>query len=589
MKKVIVSAIVAAISVFSFKASAQGVALNTTGAKADTSAMLDIASTSKGLLAPRMTTAQKSAIVTPATGLLIYQTDGTSGFYYYNGTAWVAVQSAGSSTIAMVNTNASGYLSTAIGYNTTASGLYSTAIGNSTIASGVNSTAMGSSTKASGTYSTAMGTSTTASGSTSTAMGFNTTANSAFETVLGQYNDVAASPSSNSWTGTAADRILTVGNGTNASNLKSALVILQNGNTGIGTSTPTNLLHLNSATSGALKIVDGTQGAGKVLTSDANGVATWATAAGGGFFKVSPTDTTQIIYSNANNYNKNFIIGADSVNTPSFASAEPPFPFQYYSKTMFIPSLSAFRTGAIGMSSYQNWNLTNIGQYSFASGVNTNASGNASTAMGNGTTAYGAYSTAMGKGTIASGANSTAMGNGTTASGDYSTAMGVQTTAKSFAEVAIGQFNDVLGSTSSTGWTGTANDRVFTVGTGISSGAKNYTAFSVLQDGSVKIGSNGSNNKVVYTATAALVSNNGGNPPTTVTVTITHNQNISGNQIVVANVSNAANGSTGSTYTDAFGVTIANVKANSFDAVIYRIGGTGWGQTPILNYTITAQ
>ncbi|WP_415325836.1 hypothetical protein [Chryseobacterium sp. MMS23-Vi53] len=47
------------------------------------------------------------------------------------------------------------------------------------------------------------------------------------------------------------------------------------GNVGIGTSSPTNLLHLNSSTNGALKIVDGTQGADKVLTSDANGVATW--------------------------------------------------------------------------------------------------------------------------------------------------------------------------------------------------------------------------------------------------------------------------------------------------------------------------
>ncbi|MCW3110028.1 MAG: hypothetical protein JWQ09_4534, partial [Segetibacter sp.] len=46
-------------------------------------AILDIASTTKGVLLPRMTTAQRNAIVSPATGLLIYQTDGTPGFYYY--------------------------------------------------------------------------------------------------------------------------------------------------------------------------------------------------------------------------------------------------------------------------------------------------------------------------------------------------------------------------------------------------------------------------------------------------------------------------------------------------------------------------
>jgi hypothetical protein len=51
-------------------------------------AMLDVSSTTKGILIPRMTAVQKSAISSPATGLLIYQTDGTPGFYYYNGSAW---------------------------------------------------------------------------------------------------------------------------------------------------------------------------------------------------------------------------------------------------------------------------------------------------------------------------------------------------------------------------------------------------------------------------------------------------------------------------------------------------------------------
>ncbi len=52
------------------------------------SALLDISSTSKGLLIPRMTSTQRNAIITPATGLLIYQTNNTPGFYFYNGTAW---------------------------------------------------------------------------------------------------------------------------------------------------------------------------------------------------------------------------------------------------------------------------------------------------------------------------------------------------------------------------------------------------------------------------------------------------------------------------------------------------------------------
>src|SRR5438067_5161014 len=46
-------------------------------------AILDLTSTTKGALLPRMTTAQRNAISSPATGLLIYQTDGAAGFYYY--------------------------------------------------------------------------------------------------------------------------------------------------------------------------------------------------------------------------------------------------------------------------------------------------------------------------------------------------------------------------------------------------------------------------------------------------------------------------------------------------------------------------
>lgn len=59
------------------------------------SAMLDISSTTKGLLIPRMTTAQRTAISLPAAGLMVYQTDGDPGVYYNSGTPglpnWVAV------------------------------------------------------------------------------------------------------------------------------------------------------------------------------------------------------------------------------------------------------------------------------------------------------------------------------------------------------------------------------------------------------------------------------------------------------------------------------------------------------------------
>ncbi|MDQ6764439.1 MAG: hypothetical protein M3015_17700, partial [Bacteroidota bacterium] len=51
---------------------AQNVSINATGSNADTSAMLDVSSTTSGFLMPRMTTAQQNAIILPATGLLIF-------------------------------------------------------------------------------------------------------------------------------------------------------------------------------------------------------------------------------------------------------------------------------------------------------------------------------------------------------------------------------------------------------------------------------------------------------------------------------------------------------------------------------------
>lgn len=62
----------------------------------DNSAALHVESTSQGVLIPRMTQVQRDAVATPATGLLIYQTDGSSGFYYYNGSAWVTFGSGSS-------------------------------------------------------------------------------------------------------------------------------------------------------------------------------------------------------------------------------------------------------------------------------------------------------------------------------------------------------------------------------------------------------------------------------------------------------------------------------------------------------------
>jgi hypothetical protein len=68
-------------------ANTQNVAINNNGASANTSAMLDINSTTKGMLIPRMNSQQRGQIVTPAEGLIVYDTD-TKGFWYYSNNTW---------------------------------------------------------------------------------------------------------------------------------------------------------------------------------------------------------------------------------------------------------------------------------------------------------------------------------------------------------------------------------------------------------------------------------------------------------------------------------------------------------------------
>lgn len=53
-------------------------------------------------------------------------------------------------------------------------------------------------------------------------------------------------------------------------------IITSSGSVGIGTTAPTARLDINNGTdNGAIRIIDGTQGEGKVLTSNSNGIGTW--------------------------------------------------------------------------------------------------------------------------------------------------------------------------------------------------------------------------------------------------------------------------------------------------------------------------
>ncbi len=54
-------------------------------------AVLDVASTTQGFLPPRMTNAQRTAIVSPAVGLIVYCTDVTEGLWVYKSTGWTFI------------------------------------------------------------------------------------------------------------------------------------------------------------------------------------------------------------------------------------------------------------------------------------------------------------------------------------------------------------------------------------------------------------------------------------------------------------------------------------------------------------------
>ncbi|MCS6978748.1 MAG: hypothetical protein NZM15_01440, partial [Flavobacteriales bacterium] len=83
----------------------QNVGINTDGSSPDASAILDIKSTDRGLLVPRVSltnVSSASPVSSPATGLLVYNTNATvtgghgAGFYYWNGTQWVRLDASNS-------------------------------------------------------------------------------------------------------------------------------------------------------------------------------------------------------------------------------------------------------------------------------------------------------------------------------------------------------------------------------------------------------------------------------------------------------------------------------------------------------------
>ncbi len=155
-------------------------------------------------------------------------------------------------------------------------------------------------------------------------------------------------------------------------------------------------------------------------------------------------------------------------------------------KLIWYGSKGAFRAGVSGVA---QWNTSDVGQGSFASGISTRASGIGSTAMGNLSEATGLNTTALGYNSAATGETSTAIGNQAEALGVSAMSIGTQT-------FASGPFSTALGNTArATGESAIAIGNVAEA-TGQNSIALGYNVSTNGRTGSVIIGDRSSNRYV---------------------------------------------------------------------------------------------
>ncbi len=500
--------LIIAILFFATSAMAQ-VAINTSGNNPDASAMLEVTSTSKGLLIPRMTAAQRGQIANPATGLLVYQTDGTTGFYYNAGTPSAANWIQLSSTLITELEDADNDTKVQVEESADEDKIRFDIGGSEKVIidnngnMGIGTTSPNSKLDVNGTLRLSSGV------NDGEQIEWRTNASRHWN--IDQYEDDL--------------RFFTEDN--SDANGATRITFTESGQVGIGFSNPTNKLEVNGSLKVGAYVLPSTDGTnGQILKTNGSGALSWA----------NDNNTTHLwSESNGNVYRSSGKVGIGT-STPSaklqvvngallFSGTTGSTPTSGAStRMMWIPAKAAFRAGVV---TGTQWDNSNIGDYSFASGYNTKASDYYSTAMGNNTIASGISSTAMGKYSIASGNYSTAIGKSTTASSDFATAMGLittasgysstaigrettasgysstamgrettasghecttmgyLTTAKSYCETAIGYNNTDYTPASTNSWN--TSDRLFVIGNGTSSSAKS-NAMVVLKNGNTGIG-----------------------------------------------------------------------------------------------------
>lgn len=226
-------------------------------------------------------------------------------------------------------------------------------------------------------------------------------------------------------------------------------------NVGIGTTTPETRLHLV----GSIKIADGTQGSGKVLTSDANGLASWQAASG----SVSDTDdwtlngnivTDQHFIGTTNN--KPLKIKVNNVDAGNINNSNASIFMGYQSGTGITTGQgnTAFGNGAM--------QSTTSGHLNTAMGFNalfSNTTSNGNLAAGQAalySNTTGGFNTAVGQNALVNnttGELNSALGSGAdVSSGTFSnaTAIGARAYVTSSNSLVLGAINGINGSLAGT-------------------------------------------------------------------------------------------------------------------------------------------
>lgn len=257
------------------------------------SAALDLISTTRGFLVPRMTQTQRDAIGTPATGLMIWSTTLTR-FEYYNGSAWVGFGNLSGWTGAANNKSESYVTKVTIGSAVGTSSAKLEVVGSITIGSGYEDSALVPTDGAIIKGKVAIGHSLVPSGDTLYVRGLNS-GDSAQVTIEGQGSSSVGLLRLKTATGVDGGG-LEIHNGSLIATMRASDTTfkLLNSNftsfmymnmatkgIGINISTPDSSVELD--VNGVLRIRGGTPGANKVLTSDANGIASWRNNTSGWF------------------------------------------------------------------------------------------------------------------------------------------------------------------------------------------------------------------------------------------------------------------------------------------------------------------